>query len=390
MLNIKGTKVSQNVSLKSYYCFDELKRYEGDYSTKSGKTVSRPKSPSRSGSLPRTETEVKRNENHCDVTFLRKLLAMNKKEELVLNRKLAKLVLEEEFGHRPETNSFTKNLFSNTYNFDSKREKYPKESNETKLSKSNRPPEFIIPKKSNNTTNNHIRTQYDLNGRRIYYDSENYDESEDEDRTSSSVKYTSGSDIENPNPSVNFTAGSSKTYINTTTVIKTKSDITCDSEGRGTMSSRRNSVTWMNQPVVEKKVDRKQEEGTGNESTFKKCLFTKVEVSGKGSSRGRREVSSGDGVQNVVVHCCEVAKDKISSDSKKKVLKVWNFNDIPKIKPSKLETLSGKLQQMNQSEAMSNKDKEMKSGKDERSTQWKTWTTHNLLGSRKSRPNSAC
>lgn len=394
MLNMKGTKVSQNVSLKSYYCFDELKRYEGDYSTKSGKTVSRPKSPSRSGILPRTETEVKRNENSCDVTFLRKLLAMNKKEELVLNRKLAKLMLEEEFGLRPEENSFTKNLFSNTSNFDSKREQYPKESNETKLTKSNRPPEFIIPKKSNNTTNSHLHTQYDLNGRRIYYDSENYDESEDEDRTSPTVKYTSGSDIENPNPSVKFTAGSSKTYINTTTVIKTKSDITCDSVGRGTMSSRRNSVTWMNQPVVEKKVDRKQEEGTGDESTFKKCLFTKVEASGKGSSRGRREVSSGDGVQNVVVHCCEVAKDKISSDFKKKVLKVWNFNEIPKIKPSKLETLSGKVrgvQQMNpQSQAMSNKDKDMKSGKDERSTQWKTWTTHNLLGSRKSRPNSVC
>lgn len=388
MLNMKGTKVSQNVSLKSYYCFDELKRYERDYSTKSG----RPKSPSRSGILPRTETKVKRNENNCDVTFLRKLLAMNKKEELVLNRKLAKLVLEEEFGLRPEANSFTKDLFSNTSDFDSKREKYPKESNKTKFTKSNRPPEFIIPKKSNNTTNSHLRTQYDLNGRRIYYDSENYDESEDEDRTSPTVKYTSGS-IETPNSSVKFTAGSSKTYINTTTVIKTKSDITCDSVGRGTMSSQRNSVTWMNQPVVEKKVDRKQEEGTGDESTFKKCLFTKVEASGKGSSRGRREVSSGDGVQNVVVHCCEVAKDKISSDFKKKVLKVWNFNDIPKIKPSKLETLGGQVrgvQQMNQSQAMSNKDKDMKCGKDERSTQWKTWTTHNLLESRKSRPNSVC
>lgn len=398
MLNMKGTKVSQNVLLKSRYCSDELKRYEGEYTTKSGKTVSRSKTPSRSGIPSRTETEVKRNENHCDVTFLRKLLAMNKKEELVLNRKLAKLVLEEEFGLRPEANRFTKNLFSNTSvsNFDSTREKYSKPLNEAKLTKLIRPPECIIPKKSNNSKNSPQRTQYDLNGRRIYYDSENCEESEDEDRISTTVKYTSGSDDETPNPSLNFTAGRSKTYINTTTVIKTKSDITCDSADRSTMSSRRSSVTWMNQPVLEKKVDRverKQEEGTGDDSTFKKCLFTKVEAYGKGSSRDRRETSSGDGVQNVVIHCCEVAKDKISSGSKKKVLKVWNFNDIPKIKPAKLETSSGKLrgvEEMNQPQAILKKDKDIKSGIDERSTQWKTWTTHNLLGKRKSRPSSVC
>lgn len=396
---MEGSKVSQNALLKSHYCFEELKRYEGESSTKSksDKKVNRSKTPSRSGSPSRTGTEVKRSENNCDIAFLRKLLALNKKEEFILNRKLAKLVLEEEFGLSPEANRFTKNLFSNTSvsNFDSKREKHSKALNETKLPKLDRSSECIIPKKSNNTKKSPLRTQYDLNGRRIYYDSENYEESEDEDTTSTTVKYTSGSEDEIPNPAVKFTAGRSKTYINTTTVIKTKSDITCDSVGRGTISSRRNSVTWMNQPVVEKKMDRverKQEEGTGDESTFKKCLFTKVEASGNRSSRDRREISSGDGVQNVVVHCCEVATDKIRSDSKKKVLKVWNFSDIPKIKPAKLELSSGKpseFQQSNQSQAMSNKEKDIKSGKDESNTQWKTWTTHNLFGKRKSRPNSA-
>lgn len=402
---MKGTNVYQNTALKSHYCLEELKKQEGEYLPMYGRKRDRSKNSSHSTN-PRVEPEVKRNENHCDVTFLRKLLAMNKKEELVLNRKLAKLVLEEEFGFENESSSLpvvTKTLFSNTAvsNFDSRNERKFPSLNENKVirHKVNHPLGCTIDDKTKNISKRVVRAQYDLNGRRIYYDSENYEESECED-TTSTVKYSSGSEDEHSNPSVKFTRGSSKTYINTTTVIQTKSDITCDSSGRGKISSRRNSMTFMNQPVLDMKehrVRRTPEGGTEDDSKYKKCLFTKVDASGKGSpSHGRRESSPGDGVQNVVVHCCEVAKDKVSSESKKKVLKVWNFNDIPKIQTVKLDTSNVKTlhdtQKIKESSAMSNKEKEVKNSrksKDDRSAQQPS-ATQTTFVKRKSRSNNVC
>uniref|UniRef100_A0A1B6LBD8 Uncharacterized protein n=1 Tax=Graphocephala atropunctata TaxID=36148 RepID=A0A1B6LBD8_9HEMI len=235
-------------------------------------------------------------ESSCDVTFLRKLLTLNKKEELLLNKKLAELLVEEEFSRSGDkmgksfkgcTSSSTLSVYQNRCGRNSFVDKTVQGSPSRQFTR---------------------QPRYDMNGRRTFDDSDDEDKEEFEGRVE---------------PTADFTTAESKTWINTTTVIQTKSDLTEN------MYSKKNSMTVVNKHPVLKTIN--EEKGDDSEERFylRNSPFTTNDAAPGNHQSQRGDTDQIKVLGNLVGHCCAA----VPSNPRKMTKKVWNFNNIPKTKP---------------------------------------------------------
>uniref|UniRef100_A0A1B6GT21 Uncharacterized protein n=1 Tax=Cuerna arida TaxID=1464854 RepID=A0A1B6GT21_9HEMI len=235
--------------------------------------------------------------NNCDVAFLRKLLAMNKKEELLLNKKLAKLLAEEwkppEVGTGKGFKGCTSLSALSVYNNHDKRMLLMDNSVQGSTSKNRRIP---------------CPPQFDKNGRMVFNDSDEDDEEDFNNRL---------------DPTVEFTSAESKTWINTTTVIKTKSDVS------GKVCSKKDSMSVINQrpSLQSKNYDRKH--GGIEENIYPRKSFFTANDTYQNSQSQKRNTDQNEVLDNMVAHCCVA----VPTNSRKIAKKVWDYNNIPKTKP---------------------------------------------------------
>ncbi|XP_046666871.1 uncharacterized protein LOC124358611 [Homalodisca vitripennis] len=275
----------QSSHLRSHYCLEELRRPQCDRVLRSASQAQV------TNRAPDTKGE------NCDVAFLKKLLAMNKKEELLLNKKLAKLLAEELKTPEVRTGKGCKGCTSlsalSVYNNHDKRLLLMDSTVQGSPSRNRRVP---------------CPPQFDANGRVIFNDSDEEDTEDFNHRLE---------------PKVEFTSAESKTWINTTTVIKTKSDVS------GKMCSKKNSLSVINQrPSLQtKSCGRKCGEVEGD-SYPRKSFFTASNAYQNYQSQ-KRNTDQSEVLDNMAAHCCVAVPTK----PRKMTKKVWDFNNIPKNKP---------------------------------------------------------
>lgn len=261
-----------------------------------------------------THEQLYKNNQKDDIQFLRKLLVLNKQEEKLINKRLAKLMTEDVFSLSPsqgeKNNYLGKSTMSLGTHLNSTGSSYNCGMYKRKSVMENMPSQSLL-SKDNNTFS---CSQYKLKGKRIWADRLNEEEEEEE-------FFDCEKTIEKMDESV--VGRISKNTISKTSV-KHQSGLKTSTLPSINLTRKTKSTTW-----------NENKNGEDESERMKKSMLSVSENRPRGevkSSKMGSDQSQGDGAQNDKVRCNRVLIKEYSEMKKKKLLKVWNFCDIPKTK----------------------------------------------------------
>lgn len=276
----KRSKTSPDMLIKSYYCLEEINKVP--YGKR--KHINQVKPPNTSvgqvGSKENGET---------DIIFLKKLLSFNKKQELLINKKLSELLREQEINDSKEKRHPRLDSSSSESAYKAKRYNFPAGQNRSR----NRDylEEYNVSSKVGKD-----KITYDINGRRVYHLSDSDGELDEEDSP------------ENSGTNSNFRSQSN-------------SSIEWDE-----MSHDRNSRKDSKRPVQiqsNRNGRRRYQSELARRSARCPSRMAKSTI-GIGLEE-KEEENVKNRLQTVVAHCREVPRNQEHSEGKKKIHRVWDY-----------------------------------------------------------------